>query len=964
MLGTAPLSLRFNEYVLDESNALLTRDGQPVSLAPKAFAVLCALARQPGQLITKNALLDAVWGHQHVSESVLKTIVSDLREALADSAKQPRYIETASRRGYRFIANISNRTQAEIAAAPISASPNSVDLPVIIGRDQALAELHQAWRDAGEGRRQIIWVAGEAGIGKTTLIDRFVQELGEVRRGHGQCVEQVGIGEPYLPVLEALSSLCDSYPGLIPMLRAVAPRWMIQLPWLNSDEERESLKKDLADATQDRMLREMAMLLERYSREQPLLLVTEDLHWSDESTLRLMDHLARRRAPGRFMWLASFRLAQIISEDHPLKALRNELRLHHLCREILLDPFSEREVADYVEHVIPGQSVSEEFVRTLHGHTDGLPLFVANVVNDWISQGDVLAAADASTSRLHVPESLAGVIERQIQRLNPEQRSVLETASVCGVEFRRTTVAEMLGNNPAEVGEQCEELVRRQQWLRQVSVVRLPDGSLDARYAFRHAVYRHVFYQRLGALARVKLHGLAAVSMERGRTQGVEVTSAELALQFEMAQQPMAALRHYAEAANQALGRFAPTEAIGLTDRALALLPQCPEGVERLELEMTVVSPRGVACSTKFGVASPLALEAFQRAEEISELLPPAPERAIELSGLSWVHYTRGDFDATITLAKRILALGESRNDPILRLVACNLIGCAVCYQGHMADAVRWMDEGLSLCDEVGDKLATIPFVIDPGVSMHANLAVPLVQMGLPDQARAHGAAALARAKALRQPVAQMLAYWCLCILEARVGTSEHLLELAAELGRTVAAHGVAQGEGPTLWMQGIATARMGEADKGHALILEGYQRHARFEMLCGGTEVLSYAAEALILARRWDEAQKQIDEGLELANRINERPFVPELHLLTARVALGKRRANMAAEAIRTALREARAQNALGQEINALVALCELPDAAAEDRDALKHCLGKLTEGLDHARIKKARKLLATTSV
>src|SRR4030095_13557916 len=103
MTQTSNLQLRFDAFELDEADARLKRDGKPVPLAPKAFGVLCALARKPGVLVTKNALLDAVWGHQHVSESVLKTTISQVRAALADDAASPRYIETASRVGYRFI---------------------------------------------------------------------------------------------------------------------------------------------------------------------------------------------------------------------------------------------------------------------------------------------------------------------------------------------------------------------------------------------------------------------------------------------------------------------------------------------------------------------------------------------------------------------------------------------------------------------------------------------------------------------------------------------------------------------------------------------------------------------------------------------------------------------------------------------------------------------------------------------
>ncbi len=100
--------VKFDAFELDEANARLTCDGRPLTLAPKTFGVLCALARNPGQLMTKAALLDAVWGHQHVSESVLKTTISELRAVLSDDPKRPRYIATAARFGYRFIANVSD----------------------------------------------------------------------------------------------------------------------------------------------------------------------------------------------------------------------------------------------------------------------------------------------------------------------------------------------------------------------------------------------------------------------------------------------------------------------------------------------------------------------------------------------------------------------------------------------------------------------------------------------------------------------------------------------------------------------------------------------------------------------------------------------------------------------------------------------------------------------------------------
>ena len=170
--------VRFDAYELDEANARLLRAGEPLAVAPTPLAVLCALARQPGALVSKDALLDGVWGHRFVSESVLKTAVSELRTALADDARHPRYIETVSRRGYRFIGVTSAPATAQPSRATAAFAP-ALPAPSITGRVDALARLGAAWSRTCAGKSSIVWVAGDPGTGKTTLIDHFVASLGD-----------------------------------------------------------------------------------------------------------------------------------------------------------------------------------------------------------------------------------------------------------------------------------------------------------------------------------------------------------------------------------------------------------------------------------------------------------------------------------------------------------------------------------------------------------------------------------------------------------------------------------------------------------------------------------------------------------------------------------------------------------------------------------------------------------------
>src|SRR5215831_377769 len=646
------LRLRFDAFELNEADARLKRDGVPVSLAPKAFAVLCTLARQPGTLVTKDALLDAVWGHRHVSESVLKTTISEVRAALADDAKQPRYIETASRRGYRFVGVVASSHSA--SHTPVASRSFNM-----IGRERELEKLRKAWHRSTTGERQLVWIAGDAGVGKTTLVEGFLSELPNAVVARGQCVEHFGTGEPFLPLLEAIRELCRIDPSLATIMRSVAPTWTVQLPWLLSEADRTSLLREVAGAHPDRMVREMRELMDRFTEHRPLIFLLEDMHWSDRGTLHMMEHFARRPRQVKILWIATFRLTQIIAEEHPLTNLRQELRLHRLCEEILLEPFSERELNAYIKERVPDTPIPEDFVRRLHAHTEGLPLFVANVAETLITQAahDPVAARamlqDSAGKPLPVPDNLAGIIEKQIGRLPLEVQSLLEAASVCGADFRAGLLASVVERDTEWVNQRCDELARKQFWLHPGEIVELNDGGVDTRYTFLHALYQHVFYERLSTSQRVQLHRRAARVIEAARVAGDVISAAELASHYERGHQPMFAVRYYAEAAEYAAAHFAATDAFNLTANALKLLDRVPESQERMELALALVHQRGVAAAQLFGVGADETSSAFDRARILCEALTETPMRAILLNGLGVSRYVQGDFARARAIGER-----------------------------------------------------------------------------------------------------------------------------------------------------------------------------------------------------------------------------------------------------------------------------------------------------------------------
>jgi DNA-binding winged helix-turn-helix (wHTH) protein len=233
-------------------NQRLWREAQEIPLRQKTFAVLRYLVEHSDQLVTKAALLDAVWAETSVSDVASGVCIQELRRALGDDRQTPQFIVTVHRRGYRFIAPVA------AATAPVSSSKfrvprsgtqdSALSTPhsALVGREAELSQLHRWLEKALGGERQIVFVTGEPGIGKTTLVDTFLDQIvadEQVWLGRGQCIEYYGAGEAYLPVLEALGRLCRAPGGqrLIELLAQQAPTWLVQMPALLSAPEIEVL---------------------------------------------------------------------------------------------------------------------------------------------------------------------------------------------------------------------------------------------------------------------------------------------------------------------------------------------------------------------------------------------------------------------------------------------------------------------------------------------------------------------------------------------------------------------------------------------------------------------------------------------------------------------------------------------------------------------------------------------------
>jgi DNA-binding winged helix-turn-helix (wHTH) protein len=265
--------LFFGPFRFDVAQAVVWRDTKALRLSPKACAVLQMLVAQPGQVVAKGTLLDGVWPDVAVSEGVLAVCVGELRRAFGETARTPHFIETVHRRGYRFIAPV---TRGDARHQPQALEGR--ELPLLVGRDAVLSQLHAWWHEAQGGARQVVFVTGEPGIGKTALLDTFLARLREATPlwiARGQCIAHYGGGEAYLPLLDALGHLCREVTDarVLAVLKQYAPTWGGHLPAYQSVAERDALHRHMQGATPERMLREIAEALDVLTAVQPLVLV-------------------------------------------------------------------------------------------------------------------------------------------------------------------------------------------------------------------------------------------------------------------------------------------------------------------------------------------------------------------------------------------------------------------------------------------------------------------------------------------------------------------------------------------------------------------------------------------------------------------------------------------------------------------------------------------------------------------
>lgn len=609
------------------------------------------------------------------------------------------------------------------------ASMPRVSSPVFVGRGPELDRLSRALEDARAGHPTTHLVAGEAGIGKTRLIEEFLaraREAGAVTLA-GHCLQLGETGLPYAPFVAALR----------PLVRTLAPERLDDvigpgraelahlLPDLGERTTRAEDGGTTTAAAQARLFEIVFGVLRRLSEDRPVVLVLEDMHWADASTRDLFRYLVRNARDDSILFVVTFRSDEM-HRRHPLRPLLAELERLDSVGDFELSAFDSTELAEQMS-AIRGSAPAPRLVETLLARSGGNPFFAE----------ELLAAGEAG---LALPRSLRDILEERLRRLEADARRVIQVASVAGPRVEHRLLAAVAGMSDARLTAALRQVVEHH------LLVPTPPDEVPG-YAFRHALVHEVVYEELLPNERTQLHAAHAQAIEADAGPNADASglTAQVAHHWLRAHDLERALPAALDAARAAMAAFAFAEAQTFLERALELWPKVPgralpAGVDRIAILEQAAEAAAQAGDPQRSIdlvraaldelrpaADPMrsgilqhrlawylnesgdwqaGVTALERAAEQIPIDPPTPERARILADLAHSLMVRSRFGDSLALGEAALATSRAVGARVAESRALNVIGLDLACRSDFERGIPVLREGHDLALELGDPLA------------------------------------------------------------------------------------------------------------------------------------------------------------------------------------------------------------------------------------------------------------------
>jgi tetratricopeptide (TPR) repeat protein len=651
------------------------------------------------------------------------------------------------------------------------------------------------------------------------------------------------------------------------------------------------------------MLREMLETLEVISDELTLVLVLEDLHWSDPSTVELLDALARRREPAHLLVVGTYRPGEAVLQEHPIHGLARDLRGRGLCTEIAVGPLSQNAVADQLTARL-GSVASPEVSAVLRERTGGNPLFVTTLLDSWLEQG-LLDGGEPDLARLssHVPDTIRQLIEQMLEQLDPLDRELLAAASAVGQEFSAAAVAAAATLSEAEVDTRCDTLAHAGRFIEATGEEQWPDGTRAARYRFAHDLHREVLYDTLLSGQRAQTHARIGMRLETAYRTNPKEISAKLAEHFVRAGDAEHAVESLRLAAEQAFERHAHREALAHLTTGLEMLESLPEGPGRWSGELALQSMLAVAQIGMQGWSAPAAETAFLRARELAERLDRSDDLGWALFRLGTLYEVRGDYLRSDPLLEQALALSGPTASNGLLTDSHELLACSLLHQGVFDHALEHAEQGLAAYDGQYFNPVTAAYGDNAGAACHSWAALSLWFLGYPDLARQRAREAVLLADDPRRQHGYATALAQAAIVEQCRG------DLRATRANAQAAMEAASRDGylyrlaMATILHGWALAGEGSYEQGITELEQGFELSRKTGALMDDPYYFALLADACTRAGRIDAAWSAVEAGLGDAPAGRKFFFESELHRLAGELLARLDRRDEAEARMRNAL-------------------------------------------------------------
>jgi predicted ATPase len=853
--------------------------------------------------------------------------------------------------------------------AIVPAPPRTRKARRIVGREPERAALRAAFNDVRSDRGSMLVVSGDAGIGKTTLVEEFVRDVTAegVTVGAGRCSERLAGTDAYLPWLEALDALLRCGAGMpARMMRQLAPAWYAKVASGIGESDGGS-----AGTPPEILKREILAFLKEFATATPTIFTFEDVHWADPSTVDLFAFLSARFDVLPILFVLTCRRSDLLLAHHPFVQLERDLQGRGICRDIALAPLREDDVRAYVDLQFPNNEFAPDFAHLVHAKTDGHPLFMSDILRYLrdrgviVQQGDRWSLANAVMDiQRDLPESVRALIQRKVDQLSRDERELLLAASVQGHEFDAAILADTLEIEIANVEERLDALERVHAFVRSLGERELPDGRLSRHCAFVHALYQNALYAELGPGKRAALARRIAEALLRGWKGNEPAIATELAFLFETSRDFERAADFFLIAARNARRLFANQEAVDTATRGLHMLESLQAGTDRdrreLELRLTLCVPLMMLR----GYSSRESTDNLLRLQELSAAVG-ATEALFEVRLLFFqVSVTAGHCKKAHELAGELMALARAAGDHTKIMYSYFAMVVVNTHMGRLRNALTLAEEALARPQE-----PTAPPYLglyEPATAIDT-MAVRLVWVtGYPDRALRRAEANVERARTLDHPETLAFSLGFHAFVHQFRREPQPTLAWAEQAMTLCNQHGLTQTRAWAAPMHGWALAMTGDVDEGVEELSRCIAAHAALQSRLYVSYFHALLADTLRIRGDVDAALTVVDQGLAMAVETSQAFDEIELHRLRGELLIvrGAAHHDEAAHHLRRAIDLARGQDARSYELRASIALARFIREAgrpSEARALLAPIYASFTEGHDTPDLQAASELLAS---